>query len=98
VDAEENELYELHTELERAVGAKAATTLMRHLSPTEWPEVATKADLNAMQDRLASKADLELAMARLESAMVHRLNQQTLTMTFALITVVLAIASMAFAR
>ncbi len=55
---EENELDELHSQMQRLVGDGPAATLMRHLSPAPWPDVATKADLA----ELATRADLvELA-------------------------------------
>ncbi len=105
MDAEENDLYELHTHLERVVGAGPASTLMRHLSPTSWPDVATKADVAALRadlsaklDLVAYKSDLEIGLARLESAMLNKLNQQTMTMIFALITTVVAIAAVALFR
>jgi hypothetical protein len=53
--AEENELDELQSQMERVVGPGPAATLMRHLNPVPWPDVATKADLTAV----ATKADLE---------------------------------------
>ncbi|MDQ6927652.1 MAG: hypothetical protein M3159_03190 [Actinomycetota bacterium] len=56
---EENELDELHSQMQRLVGAGPAATLMRHLSPAPWPDVATKADLGD----LATKADLEATKA-----------------------------------
>lgn len=98
MDAGENDLYELQTQMERAIGPKPAATLMRHLSPTAWPDVVTKADLDARLASVAHKSDLELGLARFESAMLNKLNQQTLTMVFALITVVAAIAAMALFR
>jgi hypothetical protein len=42
--------------LEEALGADAATTLMEHLPPTGWADVATKRDLDALA--VAMKGDL----------------------------------------
>lgn len=61
--AEERDRHELHTGLKELLGADRAATLMTHLSPVAWPDVATKNDTNdlraAINDlRVATKKDL----------------------------------------
>ena len=38
--------------LEQTLGAEAAATLMEHLPPVGWADVATKRDLDALEERL----------------------------------------------
>jgi hypothetical protein len=47
---------ELYHKLEETIGHDPATTLMEYLPPTGWADVATKADLAALQ--AATKAEL----------------------------------------
>jgi hypothetical protein len=51
----ERRRHELLQRLEELLGSEHAATLMEHLPPDRWNELATKADL----DRFATKADLE---------------------------------------
>jgi hypothetical protein len=146
---EENDLDQLYTEMERVVGARPAATLMRHLPPVAWPDVATKADVEGLRAdfadlradfadlradfadlrattkadiaglRAATKADfadlrvdfadlqqqvtkldtdLQVGLAKLESSMLQRMTSQTLSTIFALVTVVIAISSVALIR
>jgi hypothetical protein len=107
---EENDLDQLYTEMERVVGARPAATLMRHLPPVVWSEMATKADIEGL--RVATKADvanlqqqitkldtdLQVGLAKLESSILQRMTSQTLSTIFALVTVVIAISSVALIR
>jgi hypothetical protein len=54
--AEEDDLDTLHSEMAKVVGPAPAVTLMRHLSPAPWPDVATKADVAEAQ--AATTADI----------------------------------------
>jgi hypothetical protein len=51
----ERRRHELLQRLEELLGSEHAATLMEHLPPDRWNELATKADL----DRFATKEDLE---------------------------------------
>jgi hypothetical protein len=47
--------HQLYLRLEEQLGAEAATTLMEHLPPTGWADVATKRDLDQLADRLETQ-------------------------------------------
>jgi hypothetical protein len=49
---DERSRHELYLRLEEALGPDAATTLMEHLPPVGWADVATKRDLDALEQRL----------------------------------------------
>jgi hypothetical protein len=42
---DERSRHELHRRLEETLGAEPAATLMAHLPPVGWAEVATKQDI-----------------------------------------------------
>lgn len=48
----EQSRHELYTRLQAALGDDAATTLMEHLPPVGWADVATKRDLDNLESRL----------------------------------------------
>jgi hypothetical protein len=54
---DERARHELYLRLEEQLGAEAASTLMEHLPPTGWSEVASKRDLDQL--RVVMKADLD---------------------------------------
>ena len=49
---DERSRHELYLRLEEVLGPEAATTLMEHLPPVGWADVATKRDLDALEHRL----------------------------------------------
>ena len=49
---DERSRHQLYLRLEEALGSEAATTLMEHLPPTGWADVAMKRDLDALEQRL----------------------------------------------
>ena len=49
---DERSRHQLFLRLEQVLGAEAATTLMEHLPPVGWADVATKRDLDALEQRL----------------------------------------------
>ena len=46
--------HELYLALERRIGHAQATTLMEHLPPVGWADVATKRDLEVAEARLTA--------------------------------------------
>lgn len=55
----------LHRKLEAVLGAEEANTLMAHLPPVTWHDVATKDDLRALESVLRS--DLRAEFARVDA-------------------------------
>ena len=53
--------HELYLRLEEHLGAEAASTLMEHLPPVGWADVATKRDLDQLGDRLRAEFHKSLA-------------------------------------
>jgi hypothetical protein len=49
--------HELYRRLEEVLGLEAATTLIEHLPPVGWADVATKADLAALEQRIDDRFD-----------------------------------------
>jgi hypothetical protein len=67
---DERARHHLYLRLEEQLGPEAATTLMEHLPPTGWADVATKGDLDLL--RVATKRDLDLLRAATQ-ADIHEL-------------------------
>ena len=62
---DERSRHELHLRLEQAIGAEAAATLMEHLPPVGWGDVATRRDLDQLRAATAHELDqLRAATAR----------------------------------
>ena len=64
----EHQRYQLHQALETQLGTENAATLMAHLPPVGWADVATKHDLNelrsdlhALEERLELRLTAEIA-------------------------------------
>lgn len=69
----EAERHQLYQRLEAVLGPDEATTLMEHLPPVGWADVATKRDLDHLQQSLeAQLANWEL---RLESRLRDQLGE-----------------------
>ena len=55
---DERSRHHLYLRLEEALGSEAATTLMEHLPPLGWADVATKRDLDLGLDALEQRLEL----------------------------------------
>ncbi|HVF12384.1 MAG TPA: hypothetical protein VNA87_04790 [Actinomycetota bacterium] len=62
---DERSRHGLYRKLEQVLGPDEATTLMEHLPPVGWADVATKYDLEQL--RVATKHDLEQLTSHFES-------------------------------
>jgi hypothetical protein len=61
----DRERLDLHRKLEATLGEKEADTLMAHLPPVTWQDVATKRDLDVLRiDFRAELAELRVEMER----------------------------------
>jgi hypothetical protein len=71
---DERSRHELFLRLEETIGPEAATTLMEHLPPTGWADVAMKRDLDALEQRLDLRIDsLDQRMELRFEALEHKL-------------------------
>jgi hypothetical protein len=66
---DERARHQLYLRLEEHLGAEAATTLMEHLPPTGWADVATKRDLDHLA--AATKADIDHLAAATKADIDH---------------------------
>lgn len=89
----EESRYQLYKQLEDTLGAEHATTLMEHLPPVGWADVATKADLAVLRDdlrQLEERMDLRFE-ARLARGL-HVQFVQIIASVAAMLTVMLTLA------
>ena len=54
---DERSRHQLYRRLEEVLGAEAATTLIEHLPPVGWADVATRHDLMALEQRMELRFD-----------------------------------------
>lgn len=88
--------HELHERLVELMGPSRAETLMEHLPPTGWGDVATKADLTHLEERIQLR--MEALEHRLTALAESRVRSQTtvlaglmLTQTGLLLTFLIAL-------
>lgn len=55
---DERARHELHRKLEEVLGPEEAATLMSHLPPVGWADVATKHDLAQLEERVNMRFDM----------------------------------------
>jgi hypothetical protein len=48
----EEDRHQMYSKLEEVLGAQVANTVMEHLPPVGWADIATKRDLDAQSERL----------------------------------------------
>ncbi|HET9770722.1 MAG TPA: hypothetical protein VFS16_07525 [Acidimicrobiia bacterium] len=102
---DERARHELFLRLEAALGAESAETLMEMLPPVGWADVATKRDLDALEERMDLRFEVTeqklLAAFRGEllatvGAQSNLIAAQTRTLVLANIGTVLSVSALAF--
>ncbi|MGH8895728.1 MAG: hypothetical protein ACRDZ4_01590 [Egibacteraceae bacterium] len=106
---DERSRHDLYTRLQDVLGSEQATTLMEHLPPVGWADVATKQDLGALEQRFDLKLEAlehrmlgalhqEIGGLRQEIGAVRQeLGAQTRLYVFSMVGSLATIASLAFA-
>ncbi|HZQ78668.1 MAG TPA: hypothetical protein VFE55_15135 [Acidimicrobiia bacterium] len=105
---DERARHELFLRLEQVLGARSAETLMEMMPPVGWADVATKRDLDALEERMELRFDaLEhkllaafrgelLAQSNLIVAQSQQITAQTRTLLVANFGTILSLAALAF--
>ncbi len=110
---DERSRHQLFARLQEVLGSDEATTLMEHLPPLGWADVATKRDLDQLSvatkrdlDQFAVaikheldqlRLDLDLVEQRMTAAFRSELLAQTRTIIFALLGTVIAMGGVTIA-
>ena len=94
----EESRHELYSRLEEVLGRKQAATLMEHLPPVGWADVATKRDLETLEIRVSAGFErVDARFDRLEGEMSARMAEWARTVLYANLGAMVATASLAFA-
>ena len=78
---DERARHQLYLRLEEHLGPEAATTLMEHLPPVGWADVATKRDLDQLRE--ITEARFDQLGDRLRAEFHKSIATQTITIVFA---------------
>ena len=70
--------HDLHNALGELLGEREANTLMEHLPPVGWADVATKRDLDHLESQL--RGDFRAEIAELRTTVSNHLLRQTLAL------------------
>lgn len=98
---EERSRHALFVKLEAALGTDEATTLMEHLPPTGWADVATRRDLDHLAERFDARFDTFAATMRgemqaLKADLFAAMLQQNRTLFFSMAGLMITLAALAF--
>jgi hypothetical protein len=98
---DERARHELFLRLEAVLGPESAETLMEMMPPVGWADVATKRDLDALEQRMdlrfeASEQTLLAAFRKELLAQSNVITAQTRTLVMANFGAVLSVAVLAF--
>jgi hypothetical protein len=79
---DERSRHELYRRLEEVLGPDAATTLIEHLPPVGWADVATRHDLAGLEQRIDLRFErveerLKAVMSELRATFEHELRTQS---------------------
>ena len=104
--------YDLFVKLEHLLGPDEATTLMEHLPPVGWADVATTRDLDALEERMSLRFEsmeqrlgsmeqrfgsmLDAGVQGLRAETAIRISEAIRTMVLTSVSSVLATAALAF--
>jgi hypothetical protein len=77
---DERARHQLYLRLEEQLGAEAASTLMEHLPPTGWADVATKRDLDHLEAIL--RGEIDRSSDRLRAELHKTINTNTVLIVF----------------
>lgn len=69
---DERSRHAMYQRLEEVLGAEEAGTLMEHLPPVGWADVATKRDLEVLEVKLSAEMDRRFARIELRFAELTR--------------------------
>jgi hypothetical protein len=100
---DERTRHQLFLRLEEILGDEDANTLMEHLPPVGWADVATKSDLADLERRVDLRFELSeertmRAIHEMASTLRAEMNTQARLLFFAIIGSMLTLASLLLAR
>ena len=100
---DERTRHPLYLRLEEVLGDEEASTLMEHLPPVGWADVATKHDLAALEARVDLRFELSeertmRAIHEMASTLRSEMNAQARLLFFGIIASMLTLASLLLAR
>lgn len=91
---DEQDRHELYTRLVETLGSGHARTLMEHLPPVGWADVATRRDLDALATDL--RQELKAANHVTVATLRAEINAQTRLLFFSMLTVMLTAVALTF--
>jgi hypothetical protein len=92
---DERSRHEMYLKLEEVFGREVADTVIDHLPPTGWADVARKSDLEQFAVRLELK--MEAMESQIEAKVAERLHAQFVTTLTIMSSLFVVLAGLAFA-